>query len=416
MPRCSIWGEAVPPLFTRPTLQPDYRPCPPVQWLSGQKMEGLLAQWALALQEFDFQIVYRKGTHHGNADALSRRMPQYVNVSAATSCVPHSRDELRQEQKSDPHIQPIWEALVSNQTKPQSALWQQQPLRRYGQLWSQLTMVDGLVCRQYRPGPTDDVVTVPLIPFASRDSFLQQVHDAPGAGHLGIDKPLGKARQQGYWVSMYEDVVRHCQECSTCQQAKLPSPTKAPMTSIPIGQPWQMVAVDVLAVPSSYSHNRYLLVVQDYFTKWVEAIPLPDQTTARITNALVQLFSTYGMPEVVHSDQGKNFESTLLQQTLTAFGIQKLRTTAYHPEGDGMVERFNRSLLQMLRGYVTDQADWEKFLPLMLFAYRTSAHSSTGVSPFELMFGRSPITLTCHQYLPSILIHINSSCVLSWLK
>ena len=181
----------------------------PLQWLSGQKMEGLLARWALALQEFDFQIVYRKGTHHGNADALSRRMPQYVNVSAATSCVPHSRDELRQEQKSHPHIQPIWEALVLNQTKPQSALWQQQPLRRYGQLWSQLTMVDGLFCCQYRPGPTDDVVTVPLIPFALRDSFLQQVHDAPGAGHLGIDKTLGKARQQGYWVSMYEDVVRH---------------------------------------------------------------------------------------------------------------------------------------------------------------------------------------------------------------
>ena len=94
-------------------------------------------------------------------------------------------------------------------------------------------------------------------------------------------------------------------------------------------------------------------------TKWVEAVPLPDQTRDRITNVLVQVFSTFGMPEVLHSDQGKNFESTLLQQTLATFGIHKSRTTAYHPESDGMVERFNRSLLQMLRVYVTDQADWE---------------------------------------------------------
>ena len=247
-----------------------------------------------------------------------------------------------------------------------------------------------MVCRQYRPGPTDVVVTVPLILASLRQSILQQVHDAPGAGHLGVDKALEKARQLGYWVSMYEDVVKHCQECASCQQAKLPSPSKAPLVNVPISRPWQMVAVDVLAVPPSFNNNRYLLVIQDYFTKWVEAIPLPDQTTTRITNALVQVFSTYGMPEILHSDQGKNFESTLLQQTLATFGIHRSRTTAYHPEGDGMVERFNRSLLQMLRVYVADQADWEQYLPLMLFAYRTAAHTSTGISPFELIFGRSP--------------------------
>ena len=166
----------------------------PLQWLSGQKMEGLLARWALALQEFDFHIVYRKGAQHGNVDALSRRMP-HAHVSAATSCVPYPKDELQHEQKHDPHIQIIWQALKSNQIRPQSAMWQQQPLCRYGQLWSQLTMVDGVVCRQYRPGPTEDIVTVPIIPIALRQSMLRQVHDAPGSGHLGIDKTLEKACQ-----------------------------------------------------------------------------------------------------------------------------------------------------------------------------------------------------------------------------
>ena len=97
-----------------------------------------------------------------------------------------------------------------------------------------------------------------------------------------------------------------------------------------------------------------------------------------------------GLPQVVHSDQGANFESTILKQTLQAYGIKKSRTTAYHPQGNGMAERFNRSLLYLLRSYTQQEADWEIHLPLALFAYRTAVHSSTGISPFEIMFGKAP--------------------------
>ena len=89
-------------------------------------------------------------------------------------------------------------------------------------------------------------------------------------------------------------------------------------------------------------------MVQDYFTKWAEAIPLRNQTAARIMEELVKLFSTLGIPEALHSDQGQNFESTILKDTLEAFGVRKSRTTAYHPQGNGMVERLNRSLLQYM--------------------------------------------------------------------
>ena len=94
--------------------------------------------------------------------------------------------------------------------------------------------------------------------------------------------------------------------------------------------------------------NRYILVVQDYFTKWADARPIPDQTAVRITRELVHIFAGYGIPEIIHSDQGRNFESTIFQQTMAAFGVKKSRTTAYHPQGDGMVERFNRTLLHLL--------------------------------------------------------------------
>ena len=90
-----------------------------------------------------------------------------------------------------------------------------------------------------------------------------------------------------------------------------------------------------------------------------------------------------GLPEILHSHQGWNFKSTLLRQTLESFEVHKSHTTASHSEGDGMVECFNRSLLQLLRSYVDNKADWEQYLPLVLYIYRTAVHSSTGVSPYR---------------------------------
>ena len=131
-------------------------------------------------------------------------------------------------------------------------------------------------------------------------------------------------------------------------------PSKAPLVSLPIGQPWEMIAVDVLQVPMSYQHNKYLLVVQDYFTKWVEAIPMPDQTAVRIAQELTKIFQHLEYLELCIQTKAK---TSVLKQTLSAFGIHKSHTTPYHPQGDGLVERFNRSLLQLLRSYVEHEAD-----------------------------------------------------------
>ena len=100
-----------------------------------------------------------------------------------------------------------------------------------------------------------------------------------------------------------------------------------------------------------------------------------------------------GMSQIVYSDQGQNFESMVLKNTLDAFGIEKTHTTAYHPQGDGLVERFNHSLLQLLRTYIDNECNWEQHLPLTLYAYRAAAHSSTGVSLHMLMFCREPNAL-----------------------
>ena len=144
---------------------------------------------------------------------------------------------------------------------------------------------------------------------------------------------------------MAKDVQRYCQQCTTYQQAKLPNPNRAPMCNISIGKPWEMLAADILEVPVSRQNHCYLLVVMNYFTKWVEAIPLRDQTATSITEAIIKICSSFGVSSILHSDQGHNFKSDMLHQMLQAFGIKKSHTTAYHPQCDGMVERFNRSLL-----------------------------------------------------------------------
>ena len=253
-----------------------------------------------------------------------------------------------------------------------------------------ITRVDGVLCRQYSPSPIHQEVTVPILPPNLHKDVLSYNHDAPVADHLGKEKTLECLLCDAYWINMAKDVDEYCRQCSICQQSKLSMPQRAPLQDISIGQPWQMIAVDILKVPLSTNNNCYLLVIQDYFTKWADTVPLPDQSASRITTELIKFFCTYGPPQILHSDQGRNFESAIFTQVLDAFGVHKSRTTPYHPQGDGMVERFNRTLLQLLRTYVTSQHDWETYLPHVLYAYRTSQHTATGVSPFLSLYGRQP--------------------------
>ena len=112
------------------------------------------------------------------------------------------------------------------------------------QLWSQLFLKDGLVCQQYQPGPVHELTTVPIIPSSYHQSLLQWYHSHPSASHLGPEKTAARIPQVGHWVGMLHDSDQYCRECSVCQRSKPPSPEKASLLSMPIGRPWQMVALD----------------------------------------------------------------------------------------------------------------------------------------------------------------------------
>ena len=133
-------------------------------------------------------------------------------------------------------------------------------------------------------------------------------------------------------------MVERRKVCTVCQQTKPTMPMKMQMTNVPTRRLWQMIAMNILEVPVSSNNNRYLLVVQSYLTKWADVRPLADQTASWITTELVDLLNTYGVPEIVHSDPGRNFESAIFQQVLNVFGVKKTWTTACHPQGDGKIQ------------------------------------------------------------------------------
>ncbi|GBM52432.1 Retrovirus-related Pol polyprotein from transposon 412 [Araneus ventricosus] len=157
------------------------------------------------------------------------------------------------------------------------------------------------------------------------------------------------------------------------------------------------MALDILGpFPVTTKGNRYVLVLMDYFTKLPEAIPIPDQEASTVAEELVRSWiSCYGVPMILHSDQGTNFNSALFTELCKLLGILKTRTTALHPESDGMVERFNRTILNNLSLFVSrNQADWDTHLPLFLLAYRSAEHEVTGLTPAEMLFGRT-LRLPC---------------------
>ena len=176
----------------------------------------------------------------------------------------------------------------------------------------------------------------------------------------------------------------------------------------------QMVATDILGpFPVSESGNSYILVATNYFTRWAEAYPIPDQEAATVATKLTEeMFLRFPVPDQLHSDQGRQFESRLLAEVCKVLQIQKSRTTAYHPQSDGLAERWNRTLLSMLATSVEDRPeDWEQYVRKVCMAYNTSTHASTGFTPFYLMFGRQaripadimfgtaePESLNCTEY------------------
>ena len=229
-----------------------------------------------------------------------------------------------------------------------------------------------------------------VLPEKWRNEVFHELHSVRTAGHLGIAKTLRKVGDRFYWAGYAEDIKKLVQNCPQCVHKQKPR-GRAPMKLYHSGAPMERIAMDILGpLPETYRGNKYVLCIGDYFTKWIEAIPLPDQEARTIAEALIEsVICRFGVPLQIHTDQGRNFQSALLLELCQLLDIDKTRTTPYRPQSDGMVERFNRTLTGMLTSFVSsNQKDWDEHIPFIIMAYRSAVHSSTGFTPNMMMMGR----------------------------
>ena len=184
-----------------------------------------------------------------------------------------------------------------------------------------------------------------VVPVRKRQDFIKEFHDSLFAGHLGITRTVYRLLDRVYWPGLRGDVQTYIKSCTICIARKSPCPRKVPMGHVNVGHCWERVAMDLLDMSVTTARgNKYVLVMVDCFTRWTEAFPLPDKTAQSVADAFFnQIVCRFGMPSVIHSDQGREFENKIMQEICLLGGSHKTRTTPYHPESDGMVERFNRT-------------------------------------------------------------------------
>ncbi|KAJ1195759.1 hypothetical protein NDU88_005027 [Pleurodeles waltl] len=251
--------------------------------------------------------------------------------------------------------------------------------------------------RDPKPGAARRLV----IPLQYREFLLTLEHDIPLAGHLGQIKTWERLVLLFHWPRMSEDTKDFCKSCVTCQASgKTGGTPKAPLIPLPVvGVPFERVGVDIVGPldPPTASGNRFILVVVDHATGYPEAIPLRTTTAPAVAKALLGIFSRVGFPKEVVSDRGRNCMSTYLKAMWKECGVTYKFTTPYHPQTNGLVERFNKTLKGMIMGLPEKlRRRWDVLLPCLLFAYREVPQKGRGFNPFKLLCGhtvRGPLTL-----------------------
>ena len=227
-------------------------------------------------------------------------------------------------------------------------------------------------------------------PSSKREALFKQAHGGKFGGHLGDVKVHSELQRHYWWPNMRRDVSRWNRACITCATYSTGKTIRPPLTPIPVAGPFDRIGVDVLQLPRSEDGNQYAVVFMDYLTKWPEVFATTDQSAATIARLLVEeVISRHGVPGEILSDRGKAFLSGLMKEVEQLLGFHKVNTSAYHPQTDGLVERFNRTLISMLAKTAQKGGrDWDRRLPYVLFAYRSSMQESTQESPFFLVYGR----------------------------
>ena len=340
-------------------------------FLSQKKLSEKQMRWANFLSMFHFQILHTSGSQNLVADALSR-IPK---VNTVTTAYHQELESLPEMYPDDPDFATIWKDLQN------------------GNSISPFSIKDGYMYH-------DQAICVaePL-----RKKVMDEAHASPYAGHRGIAPTMAALERYFFWPTLRSDIERYVRECLVCQKVKYDRhKSYGFLQPLPIPEvPWQSIAMDfVTGLPRTQAGNDAIWTIVDRFSKQAHFIPvrktIKADHMARIF--LAQIFKHHGMPRSIVSDRDPRMTSLFWKALFENLGTKLKFSSAYHPQTDGQSEVANATVLDLLKSYVADrQTDWERYLPLVEFAYNNTVHSTTGKAPFEIIYGKPllpPILLT----------------------
>ena len=328
----------------------------------------------MTVQEFDLEIRHHPRSN-GNADALSRNPVDSagtIAVQVAESDHEKVDDDVLQEVKQlqrentecMDRLRYLEEGVLPDDDKKARKLSLERP---------HFTVIDGCSYHDnpHKPGKWCLVVPEP------------KAHGGRFANHFSERRVYDLLRRYYWWSGMWTEVRHHCRKCIVCASHRgTGKATRPPLQPIPVGGPFHRVGVDTLQLPTSFDGNKYAVVFLDYLTKWAEVVAVPDQTAKTVARLFVEeVVCRHGAPQELLSDRSPNFMSELFLEVCRLLDVKKVNISGYHPQCDGLVERFNATLTGMIAKTTQCHGrDWDRHLPYLLYAYRSTVQSSTGKS------------------------------------
>ena len=360
-----------------------------LQWLYRNKtINRRITNWYLQLQKYDYTIEYREGRKHTNADVLSR--PPFIGITEIEDEIDHV--ELRKAQLEDENLKPIIDWLEKKEM-----LEDKEKAKKIEVMATQMEMIHDCLYHVWFPQRTkksNQTILQIVVPAKWIDKIINENHESKFSGHCGFKKTYEKIKKKYYWLNQYTSVKKWIKTCHECQMRKPGIGKFGYLQVSKVSRPMERINMDLLELPKTEDEYKYVLVIVDQFTKWIEAFPIKSKSKEEIAEIFIKnIICRFGLPEEIVSDGGGEFNNNLMIEVCRILEVKKRITTPYNPKANGAVERINRIILDYIAKYGDyAQKHWNKQIPFMVFAHNTAIHEMTEETPYFLMFGKDPIT------------------------